>query len=402
MKKSLIILCILWVLPWVQADVYITEIMHSPTDISDTEGEWMELYNSGTASVDLSTWTIDSKAFENVTIGPKQYIVVARELLDGDDTDNESFEAFWGNNNGVWDEPFVAVQGALSLKEEDTIVLTDGTSIETVAYDSSFGGTNGKTIERFSRTEWQEGNGTPGTGTFFAGEIEIDTIEVVLIVEERLLQIVSVNVTDESTKPGFQVVPVIGGEKSVVIQVSVNHSTDRLPTVAASVDNETIQLDLETRFSPTSTMFNGTFVLSSTDMAGSYPFTITVEDGNYTVSTNGSFDYLPVLATELDTESFRWETRDTVTESVHVRNLGNVPIDIEVSAEDLSETESIIKDALWVYNGEWTTLLSPVRLDVNLQPFSAHEVIFRLTLPEEAPTGTYEGRILFTSMESEP
>ena len=63
MKK--IILTLLGIILFVQvasANIYITEIMHSPL-ISHSDGEWIELYNSGSREVNLNDYTIDNSSY---------------------------------------------------------------------------------------------------------------------------------------------------------------------------------------------------------------------------------------------------------------------------------------------------------------------------------------------------
>ena len=94
MKKIILSLLFLLLFPaFVSADIYITEIMHSPS-ISDPDGEWIEIYNSGDTVVNLSNYTIDGNDFDDITIQPDEYIIVARELLDGNDEDTDSFESY--------------------------------------------------------------------------------------------------------------------------------------------------------------------------------------------------------------------------------------------------------------------------------------------------------------------
>ena len=40
------------------ANIVITEIMQNPDDVGDNDGEWFEIYNAGTETVDLEGWTI--------------------------------------------------------------------------------------------------------------------------------------------------------------------------------------------------------------------------------------------------------------------------------------------------------------------------------------------------------
>ena len=71
--------------------VAITEYIHDPWG-SDTDLEWLEIFNYGAGSVDLNGWTISdnsSSAFQfgDVTIGSGQYMVVARNKA--------AFESRW-------------------------------------------------------------------------------------------------------------------------------------------------------------------------------------------------------------------------------------------------------------------------------------------------------------------
>ena len=62
--------------------VLINEWLPNPTG-SDVSGEWIELFNSGTATVNLSGWTIKNSGkgkfvFKNQTISANQYLVLPR------------------------------------------------------------------------------------------------------------------------------------------------------------------------------------------------------------------------------------------------------------------------------------------------------------------------------------
>lgn len=65
-------------------DIVITEIMQNPSAVSDTNGEWIEVYNKGSQSVDLNGWTIrddgsDSHTINgSVVVAPGNYVVLGR------------------------------------------------------------------------------------------------------------------------------------------------------------------------------------------------------------------------------------------------------------------------------------------------------------------------------------
>ena len=67
-------------------DLLITEIMYNPTAISDTEGEWLEIYNTSSQSIDIFQLVlikgteVQHIVSENILIAPQQHLVLARHL----------------------------------------------------------------------------------------------------------------------------------------------------------------------------------------------------------------------------------------------------------------------------------------------------------------------------------
>lgn len=65
-------------------DLLITEIMYNPAAISDTEGEWFEIYNNTASAIDLSQLAIlkgeelQHVISDTIIINPSQYFVLAR------------------------------------------------------------------------------------------------------------------------------------------------------------------------------------------------------------------------------------------------------------------------------------------------------------------------------------
>lgn len=67
-------------------DLIISEVMANPQAVSDSTGEWLEIFNRGTQSVDLNGWTLrdnDSdlhliNAAGGLVIAPREFLVLAR------------------------------------------------------------------------------------------------------------------------------------------------------------------------------------------------------------------------------------------------------------------------------------------------------------------------------------
>jgi hypothetical protein len=402
-------LALLCLMQLASANVYITEVMHSPNQMSHSDGEWVEIYNDAAEPIDLSEWTLDGADFENVTIDSKEYVIIARELLDSDDSDEDSFESYWGNNNGIWDEDFKAVDGSFSLTSEDTITLTDGVYIEEFSYDANFGGVDGKTIERVSLEEWVESevDGTPGVGSF--GEVTVEGIgegvNIYLTVDNVVPEVLFVNVTtDDSSEEGSQVMPNIKIEKEVVVEVVVSDTNQDLQSVVLEVNNQSLNLSLESNLSDSEFLFSGSFVMEYFDLAGMYNGSIFVFDGSSNSSEGFSFEYLGVIATELNNTElyFNLGPGEASEESFELINFGNVLLDTQLSSDGLSSGDFLIDaDNVEVFSGEWLGLSAPLLLDLGVFPQEVADILLRVQVPDAAQTGEYTGKVVVSSMESE-
>jgi predicted extracellular nuclease len=110
--------------------VVINEIIQNPSSVSDSAGEWFEVYNPGTAAVDIDGWVISDNGSDTHTItngGPLD-IPAGGYLVLGINDDS-------GTNGGVTVDyeysSFTLANG------DDEVVLTDqlGNEIDRVEYD---------------------------------------------------------------------------------------------------------------------------------------------------------------------------------------------------------------------------------------------------------------------------
>ena len=194
MKRILLITILILLSKITFANVIINEIMYNPNQCSDNDCEWIEIYNNGNEIIDLSSWLINDNDFDNINISPSEYIVIAKELIDGDDTDNESFEYYWGNSDKVWnstDANYTAIDGSFSLVNfGGTINITNGSYTILINYSNDWGADgDGYTLEKINpdgtneKSNWAVSlvvNGTPGyqNSIYGTGEIDYSQIEV--------------------------------------------------------------------------------------------------------------------------------------------------------------------------------------------------------------------------------
>jgi hypothetical protein len=194
-KKTIFIfsVAILLSLPhFTNAGIVINEIMYS-FDGVDSNREWIEIYNNGNSSVDLSGFSF----FEAETnhrlllmqgsekIGAQSYALIIGDLI--------TFKTDWPNFGGtIFDSSF-----SLSNSGE-TIALKNGDVIvDQYIYKSSSGGEgDGKSLQKINGT-WVAAKPTPG----MLNQISYSKVTPpVSITEERIDQIPELTIQDEEYK----------------------------------------------------------------------------------------------------------------------------------------------------------------------------------------------------------
>lgn len=128
---------------YLQGTVLLNEIMYAPLN---GEPEWIELYNNSNFDVDLEEWTISdelpspTKTFiqaKDFVFPSKSYLVIAK-----DSTIKDFHKSI---NSKIIYQSFAALNN-----DADGIVIRDSRNIaiDSLRYDKTFGGENGKSIER--------------------------------------------------------------------------------------------------------------------------------------------------------------------------------------------------------------------------------------------------------------
>ena len=136
-----------------QSDVKINEIMYNPPG-TDTDLEWIELYNNDAEAVNISDWTVDNNSISDNVMQPGDYVVLARNKT--------AFEDYYG----ALSCSVIEVRLGLTNDPGDTIVLCNitGAEVDNVTYNASLGADgNGKTLERTATGGWAESLADDGT-----------------------------------------------------------------------------------------------------------------------------------------------------------------------------------------------------------------------------------------------
>ena len=117
----------------------VTEVMHNPLASSDTEGEWFEVTNADTTSIDLVGWTLTADDGDSVTISGSLVVPAGGRVVFGASGNT-------GLNGGVAVD-YVYNRTQLSLSAEDTLFLAvGGATVFDVEWSSTWPDVDGRSV----------------------------------------------------------------------------------------------------------------------------------------------------------------------------------------------------------------------------------------------------------------
>jgi len=119
-------------------NVVVTEVMVNPSVVSDSYGEWFELYNAGSSTVSMDGWLLldngnDEHNVTSISIDSGEYIVFGRN------TDSSV--------NGGYDADYVYSGFQLSNSEDEIKLIDDeGRLVDVIEYNSSYPYSSGSSM----------------------------------------------------------------------------------------------------------------------------------------------------------------------------------------------------------------------------------------------------------------
>ena len=121
-------------------DVFVDEILYDPAAVSDTVGEYFEIYNNSARTIDLANWRIysdDGNSFtidESTLIDPGGFLVLG---VDSDETLNGGVPVDYAYDRSTF---------SLSSADDTFYLDLDGTAIFDLEYTTAWGGTSGAAL----------------------------------------------------------------------------------------------------------------------------------------------------------------------------------------------------------------------------------------------------------------
>ena len=115
-------------------NIVVTEVMVNPSAVSDTYGEWFEIYNNDTISIDLAGWRIadsEDDLHELQTVSIEFYIIPGDYLVLGRNADSAE--------NGGYNADYEYWGFQLSNSSDEIFLIDDeGRIVDEIEYTSSF------------------------------------------------------------------------------------------------------------------------------------------------------------------------------------------------------------------------------------------------------------------------
>ena len=393
----------------VLGDILLSEVMYDPSVCPDTDCEWIEIYNNGSQPVNLAQWKVNNNDFDDFIILPQEFIIIARKLIDS--AGGTSFEAIYGNNDGVWDtndDSYKAVDGNFQLANAGGLInISSAVGRDILLYNATWGGNgNGRTIVKInlsqsnSASTWQEGqlNGTPGYSEFLPPD-QLPPLLTAVNITNAPPTIVSLAIApDDSPLPGIQLAPSPFANISLAILVNATDANglSDLAIATAAMGNTSVTLAKTTTTSLAT--YSGILQLPSL-AAGFYNLSIQIMDtGNgltiatipievfhqLTIANNQStIDFGPVAPGSISSPAI-----------ITVAKTGTMATNVELSGSDLIATGASVpvNNIVAEVNGiSYQLSFQPTPIPLNLNPGASSPFAFTLNAPLNLPATSYIG-----------
>ena len=378
--------------------ITIHEILYDPT--SESGGEAVLLYNQDNVSRDISGWTIATEASSSdATLPPGSLILAKGTYLIAD--------AGWENTKNLsWpsadhEEPISMynTNSGIALKDENGVIVDAvGWGLADFYEGIPHAGTpEGMSLLRTQDTDDNSADFIVAEPAFVVANGE----EVPFILDINATGVLVItNISLSSTS----LTPIAGIGATLDIIVITSESAYVVALVADKV------VDLQ-ELSPNK--HKATVTLPYHLHPDNYSITVTASNGTDTVSSESSIEYLPLAAIGLDITSLDIRKlapgrttliegdSDPTTDKPTIMNLGNVPVDIVLSARAPSYGASkfSLSKIKYSLDGSFNSTLSgtfKTRVQtekVQLAPNSTLPLSFQITVPSTYQEGTYEGSI---------
>jgi len=450
MKKFLVLLLLVVLAQTTSAHVLISEVIANPIN-TESGGEAVELYNPNDYEMNISGYVIatsnseaDATIPENTFMPAYSFYLVAdigwseeKDNMSWPDADHEETLTLKNTDSGV----------ALKLGDDIIDAAGWGNASEPLFEGEPLANPQqGQSFERKPGMLWPENGNhvdtddntddflvrevpepqnslSPVEGTISSGN---NTITLHVLVYDSLPAVVSFVIPDDDpTVPGVQVNPNPGGIREVEVDALIDKKNPYINITEVSITVKDVTLVLTNHdLNNTYSLYKGSFTMKYYDEPGDYPVEIKVVNSNSAVVTdNAVFTYMGLTAMEVDISSLLssvvpgssvqiiGDQNMSTDNSTTVRNIGNVPMDIQIRGNDLVSGENVIEISSIDYTffendfsnmlaGSLSNSFQTEPINLGFGPYMTNELSFRINIPLDAAQGSYSGDVSIIAVAS--
>jgi len=405
----------------VNADLLISGVLYDPEG-TDTGKEWIEIFNPTDNDISLEgyviqsgngaaedSWTLELNGTSDMAVPAHGYFLIgeidvlptpdhitALDLQNGPDscritTAGHSDTIGWGTL--LFDEYY---EGSPATDVSDTSLSRYSYQLDNITYHND---SDDNSVDLFASSRIPRSSS--GQSIDITYEVAEDQISLACTIED-----------DDTYAAGYQIAPVPGDVRDMIVQCNVSHDSD-CSIVVVTVDDMELA---SSAYNSTHCSLEGYHAIDFDEPPGNYTLTINATDSASMNSTTLVFTYLSLSAFEMDTSTLEFpqmKKADTYTiagdfqmDTVgrpSIRNIGNTKIDLGVIGTDLSGTLGVglisyVLEATQTFTGSLKPTLEVI--DTDLNPSESASLSLTLDIPSNATQGTYQANALFMAMIS--
>jgi len=401
--------------------VLISEVYYNP-DGSEYDLEYVELYNFGNTTVNMSGWWLNTTSSEFDARIPKGTVLTPNShFLIADKGFNIAKPVSWQEANYEEELTLSNTAGGVALVSPSSVVDTvgwgnecpqgyfettpveigeEGLSLTRKVVNSRYLDTNNN-LNDFT---YNEPSPTHNANVYNNAK----TIEIELKIKQNPPQILGVYMDDElAEKPGTQVFPFPGQVKQKEIRVVVEHSTVNFTNVSITHRNTTSKLSASTNHS----IYYGMIEIPYYTPPGLDTVVVNVCSTFGCSATAFEFEVEAVLGFEVDTTKLTIAANSggslellgdldmSTSSKPTIANTGNTQLRFEVSTEGFKLNNTLIPPGFVSVAlsseppQEYFELSEPYVTTAKLPVLGFTGLWLRFNIPEHATPGNYSGRI---------
>lgn len=114
-----------------EGDIIVSELMVNPDEVSDSDGEWLEVYNTSQTDIDLIGWTLSGSDGDSVTIADRTVVSAGGYAVLGTNSDSSQ------NGGAPVNAAYAYGSFKLTNDRDDLALSAGGLSVFSMAYDKS-------------------------------------------------------------------------------------------------------------------------------------------------------------------------------------------------------------------------------------------------------------------------